>query len=839
MSEEETEVFEEAGSEWDSGIEETPEAAAGALAAVVTDEELDSEVVQRLVLRYVLGAQLMTSEFVSFFGLEASSVLTTQPLKGMSLVYWTAPSTPTPPNPHNINHLNQEQEQGLKTLPPLSNSGYRRWIRRLPWLAGNGSAYLAALDGHVDAAFRTAVAAWLRATQFDVLGFAKHHYALFLLAYSPSLSFNSKALQRLAATVTPTGRFTTYPTSTQHVHKSHLHIHTLPNPIQQLRYESLSLSFTQFLRLGADIILLIDPSKRSTPPHPSDPYPYATNLFDLCKDAQQLHQVHPLLQDWVHALAKALAIGFENILDDEGWRGKARRVWAKMPLTLVVTSLRLINPVPFVETLLRIFIWKPPGGLHSLLQSLAGVICSMSKTRAEVKALRAKVSPQNRTDIEKTMNHLWESTKTSISSTPQDEQRVLDALRDAGVFVNETYRDSNDEEYNLNTRYARLLLRQKEKTLFIDCLGSDEFTSLIVHVIKFLPPILKELWDCIHMADLLQSLFDSLTEMLEIMGRYDKEEEVDLSSNLENDVASISTKPGPPTTIPDRPPTSFTFSSIASSVYRASTSSLTPTTPTTPTAATDKDSIHSTYSTTSSLPKKEVSQSLYESTITKLEAQLYKFAEHFYPAFHKLSHRAPNGPIGMHAMADWFAREFGEGMREFVREEKAGEATPIVTTLSTVYGSGTKKRCVLDISALDAAEPVANSTRFTDLWVDVEAVTVGLVVVGIDENGWVRRGTSGDFFPMEESVLGGEALDMFRRELMDMVGEVDEDEEKRMEEEYQERKKKLSSSSSFFGGVLGSAGGSRNDVRNGPLRQPSTASLRSFDSSSSKKKGWF
>ncbi|KAJ3398365.1 hypothetical protein HDU80_008999 [Chytriomyces hyalinus] len=842
-----------------------------------------SDDIRRLALRYHLGSLLVSNEFMLYFGDSKPFQLTTQLLPSLD--------DSLPPVPL-VNPPQTKIPGAPFSLPALSRTVYARWVRAIPWLTGNGMEFLKIFDAHIDSAGKGFVVSWLRATQFDLLGFAKHYYALFLFAYEdPNLDssqlscnppedgcppatvqeFKDAILSRLARTPSHSGRFTTHPTSTEDAHAREAPLEApidARNEIQELRYKNLSSAFMKFLRQGALILTNLQPL-------PGTQLAYGPKLFSLIAQAKTTPELPQVLQLWIKYLARALAVGFENVLDDPMWRGKAQRVWAKMPLSLIVTSLRIVNPVPFVETLLRIFVWKPPGGLHSLLQSLAGVLCSMSTTRNRVKQMKAALDATTRVKIEATIATLW-GTSGEISSTPQDEPRVLSALNAAGIPVNETYRDSPPDApeasiKNQNTRYARILIRQFEKNLFIDSLGDDKVTNLIVHFIKFLPPVLKELWECVQMADLLQCFFDQLTEMLDVVGRYDREEEVDLG--LPGKPDSIAP---PPVQLDkakaDAPRPSFSSyaSSFASSVYNraaSSTPTLSPTSSPIAKPKNDTDSIHSIDKTADS-KKREVSKDLYLKTVDKLESCILTFIDKFYPAMHKLSSRESSGMIGMHEIVDWIVREFGEGLREF-------DAWPAenVKPSSAVLLPNVGKRCVLDISAYDAAEAVVVGCEAVglvdNLWVEVDRVSMGLLVSGVDENGWVRNSNhstgvsseheenSGEKFELEKGILGSYGVAVFREQILTMDGAVLPDDPIKFDQFKHMMPKKTGSTSSLMNllGVSRSASsscfvdGEKPAAKNSMFsKSPSVSSLRGSVSSvtseadenkGKKKTGWF
>lgn len=609
-----------------------------------------------------------------------------------------------------------------RSLPPLLRTMYLRYFRRFPLFAGRGEEYLRELDAFVETGFRGLLVTWMRATRFDILGFFKHHLAIFYFAYPSEQSiahtnlsvdcaqqesddsdsdndeffdavedhdthklrkmrskksslfisekiqeqetlrvFKSTVLRKLAASYTAqgTGRFTLpvqpapcinaplhftqkrpYPqeTDVEADHKSKLFIEKTVSPsqeeikLQSIRYRELAESWVYALRAGYTILQDVQPC--ATNPDDSTSAGAATpvfgdSLFESCAKAETVEQLPPKMFDFMKKIMKAIAVTLDNVFDEPQWRDKMRGIWSKLPLGLIVGSLRLINPIPFVERVLRLFVWRPRG-LKSLLQQLCAVLCSSDRTTQLIKDMRPKLRMGDRTKIELAVEPLIRDLmtpdpilgySTAIGSHISDDE-IAEILYSAsvdgmlvpdGMSLHEEDDNQRHQHYHrhnhhrqghhghskkrhhqyrhdraniggahvLHVEYARLLIRRAEKTAFVEMIGSPSFTAFIVHFAEVMPPLLTEMWACIDMANLVDTFFKTVSGILDALKIYD-----------------------------------------------------------------DKDAL-------SPAAKRE-------KVMEKLEHHIWHLFHLAYPFVHVLSKREPMGPTGLHAVIDWFAREFGE-----------------------------------------------------------------------------------------------------------------------------------------------------------------------------------
>ncbi|KAJ3131606.1 hypothetical protein HK100_006194 [Physocladia obscura] len=818
--------------------------------------EKENDAIRLLALRYHLGALLLATEFGKYFGTDNGKRLTTHRLP-------LADSTITK---RASNRATSGTGEGVSTLTPLLLSAYARWIRQLPWLAGYGAEYLSSLDRHVDADIKPFLLAWLRATKFDLLGFAKHYYAIFLFAHKLSPAHQTityenahyaacerdlklAAVSILAAAPPPNaGRFTTHPVSSSSIHNPQSSkIASGPaskisfDGIQFIRYTSLSHSFTAFLAATATIITNLNDSAQfeSTTAPPSL---LVQKLFaNYIRAHKTLADAPETLQTAVHALARALGVLFENVFDDAAWRTKARRVWEKVPRAVIVATLRLVNPAPFVDAVLRIFVWRPPTGGWSLLQFLGAVVCGFSGTKGAVKGARERVVSFGVDDddgihvaekIDACVKKLWEDSDGSVSSSRVDECVVLDAVRDVGVDVNETYADIEEDnekeetenerkrkQRNWNTRYARLLIRLKEKEAFVNVLGSNGVTNFIVLAVKYLPQVLKELWGTVQMADLLQGFFDMITKLFEIVGRYDVEEDVDLDEPEVGELEVVTVVAAPKRSI------RVYAGSIASSIFRAAsfsslrssslsasttatvtttTAANTAVTTVTANAAVTDTTVTTTTATTTAVDNTNGTATLSSTSATESSSIEHKSHNHLHGHHYnektKISASSPesrniNGSSGtgrpqinaetlQHTYAK-LEQEIHDFLRAcypifYVLAQQDQQSVAAVSVPGLIewllrefsdFGRGQQgRRGVLGLSVEDAARQVVGDRRWREeeCWKEVDAVVQGIISRGVisDDVGWVV-GLNGD---LDYNSLDGWGVDVFREGIMEMIG---------------------------------------------------------------------
>lgn len=150
----------------------------------------------------------------------------------------------------------------------------------------------------------------------------------------------------------------------------------------------------------------------------------------------------------------------------------------KIPVSLIVFSLRFIDPAALVEQVIQLFTWKPPG-LHSLLQKVGGLICSEGRTEEQIKAFKQKIGHKRAAMLESLVTYGRVINEITMSDTAQR----LEAIQS---FSSEDL-DGDDLEF------IQLLIRLEEKTAFIDILAHQDVTALIRHCGHVFPPFLRQI----------------------------------------------------------------------------------------------------------------------------------------------------------------------------------------------------------------------------------------------------------------------------------------------------------------------------------------------------------
>ncbi|KAJ3081181.1 hypothetical protein HK102_002531, partial [Quaeritorhiza haematococci] len=249
-------------------------------------------------------------------------------------------------------------------------------------------------------------------------------------------------------------------------------------------------------------------------------------IFAHFKNAPTIWELDEDAVVWVKALIRAIAHTVDNILDDYDWRTKGQALFNRLPVTLIVTSLRLVNPIPFMERMIKVFLWRP-AGVQSLLQILGGTVCAHDKTVKAIKNYKSNVPSSDRSAIEKAVEAMWSPKKKNAQA---DAGKKLFSSDSNSAFLEFLSRKANispstlqkESDAMIRITYARLLIRRKEKDEFINMLGDPGITKFIIHVCHVIPPLLTEVYQCINFADLAATFFQSIGDILKALQEYDK-----------------------------------------------------------------------------------------------------------------------------------------------------------------------------------------------------------------------------------------------------------------------------------------------------------------------------
>ncbi|KAJ3218829.1 hypothetical protein HK099_004919 [Clydaea vesicula] len=182
------------------------------------------------------------------------------------------------------------------------------------------------------------------------------------------------------------------------------------------------------------------------------------------------------------------------------------------------TTMRFVNPIPFVEKCLSFFLWGPLG-VNSLLQRFGAMVTDHDKTIAKLAIEREKLGSLA-IPIEEYINKSF-SNRCSLNeeSTNQD---LLAFFSDSNIpHLIESYnaRNSTHRKFKIENCFSlvKLHLRVKEKEKFISALGSPNIIKLITLISKIFPPLLSEIYSVSNFHDVFQQFFKTLSEILEIL----------------------------------------------------------------------------------------------------------------------------------------------------------------------------------------------------------------------------------------------------------------------------------------------------------------------------------
>ncbi|KAJ3364747.1 hypothetical protein HDU91_002435, partial [Kappamyces sp. JEL0680] len=234
--------------------------------------------------------------------------------------------------------------------------------------------------------------------------------------------------------------------------------------------------------------------------HPPSERPHWT----VIRDASSLHDLAPEYRNALTKMLTAIAYSADNVLEDEERYRRAARLQRKIPVVLLVSSLRVINPAPFVARFLPLFLVKIPGFGVSLCQIIGSSIVGFSHTRSQRKELEGLIPLARREAIEK----ICAAGALNVKSTPLEIKR---ALLGGGLH----------EVAIPDIGYARFTVRLAEKQSFIAYLGSPRVVNskFFRFLAKFLPPLMRE-WSRIgSLADIVSEFFSLLDSGMAILGR--------------------------------------------------------------------------------------------------------------------------------------------------------------------------------------------------------------------------------------------------------------------------------------------------------------------------------
>ncbi|KAJ3299351.1 hypothetical protein HK104_009203 [Borealophlyctis nickersoniae] len=473
----------------------------------------EKEKLKHDVLRARLGELVFAREFARAYGKNAVGITATplaQIAKGDTSFRSAKPGDPR-------RNYSSIEIPGPGIMPPLTRAIYVRMVREMPIFGGQGENFIKELDKVVETVFIDFVAKWMRATKFDVLGFTRFYGSLLSHIKNevwcdgkngPTPTELYPALLAWQRAAQPGG-------GSFRLSKRHRRLDGSLDDERLLRYREEKMSrfinaWRVFLKSAVVCLRDLKEARLLDSGDDDQDYAYAEALLGKIREAPTIYNMSDIYQDCFEAILDVLANMIDCILDDQEWRHKFESIVNKLPLNFILATMRIVNPIPFMNRVIRIFCWKPPGGYYSLLQRIGALITSLSKTETALAAFHPRIKVNRRAAIDAAVAEAYES---GDFTSHDSADRVLTLLAEYATLENVS---------DLEVAYTKLAIRKREKLVFIEALGSEDVSKFVVMVCSVLPPILSEIWECTDFATLLSNFFDTIRSVLGALSPYDK-----------------------------------------------------------------------------------------------------------------------------------------------------------------------------------------------------------------------------------------------------------------------------------------------------------------------------
>ncbi|KAJ3271445.1 hypothetical protein HDV01_006651 [Terramyces sp. JEL0728] len=390
--------------------------------------------------------------------------------------------TRIPRNSLAINKLSEENS--CPKYPELSRRLYKKFLRALPFFSKMGPEYLAAFDSLMDKSYAASQGHLLIATKMDALAFLKFYTSLFYRLHLEEIMgirneisiWNRYLYYRYAAT----------------------NSFSLDRPTHATQFDANRMN--KYNRMVESLRIFL----RCVPPCKEDmkklssadikPWWALLRQYPKMKDLPAMHQ--ELVRTAINAAAHVL----NNILDEPARLEKMSAIYNKIPTSLLVTSLKIVNPAPFIRQCVKLFLWQPSPGVYSLFQRMASHLCGYDETSRQLKSIAGNLSE---TEILK-INTLV-------------EENVLSSLDDDTKFVTVAKNEDIPVPSDTLIEYFRLSIRLNEKKAFIEHLNTPAQHDLFVHLFQFLPKLLNEFRQSVALSEFVGNYFKLVDRILKAL----------------------------------------------------------------------------------------------------------------------------------------------------------------------------------------------------------------------------------------------------------------------------------------------------------------------------------
>jgi hypothetical protein len=423
----------------------------------------------------LLWEQMLVNEWALAFGADADQ-LTRVPIPAR-------PYRASPP----VTNLKLKS-----TIPYASRTIYERFFRDLPMWTLMGDEFVEEIDIHIEKVWQPALRNLILATNLDILALGRYHSSMvYLLGHDALYKRHQRDHDRLIWSRYATEKI---------VEKSSFQICDVPKSTKLCRVrlskvDRLMLAWKQFLHdLG-------DARDAAEDLPETEQYRW----WAIFRQHRTIEDLPTVFRKPIYSFIRLCAVISDNIFDDPERLSKGKNIYDKIPVSLLVMSLRMVNPAPFVSKFTEIFLWKPSKGTYSLFQRLASYFCGHHDTVRATDRISKSLSSANKEVI------------ANIIKRYELHGRMSDEELASVLMKNGVQRVSENE-----VEYAYYLIRAKEKLQFIEHLGSDEITDFLLHLIQVAPHLLEEFRHFISLPDFVQTMFDCLGRGIKILERHQK-----------------------------------------------------------------------------------------------------------------------------------------------------------------------------------------------------------------------------------------------------------------------------------------------------------------------------
>ncbi|KAH9254718.1 hypothetical protein BASA83_001207 [Batrachochytrium salamandrivorans] len=242
-------------------------------------------------------------------------------------------------------------------------------------------------------------------------------------------------------------------------------------------------------------------SNSSSNHHSSEPY--VPIYWRQISEAPSYKDLPPPYVELMNLVPMLIAYILDNILDHVGRLQKVCVIISKLPVSLIIISLRFINPAPLIERMLRLFLWQPTRGMYSLLQKLGAHLCAFDATLSEYQTCQLRIDVHRAGMISRVAETTHAPSRASVN-----ELHAI--LAENGVG------DATEDE----VRFFLVGIRRNEKKEFIDSLAAASTVHFVIHAAHLVPMILEDLRKYGDLASIVGQFFEALHKTTTSLQRY-------------------------------------------------------------------------------------------------------------------------------------------------------------------------------------------------------------------------------------------------------------------------------------------------------------------------------